>query len=98
MDVSTASRAANRVAVQVRILHYPCMNVRFTRHAEGRMARDSITASEVEEVLAHPTNAPRPAGGRRQLARRVHPHRVVSVLYEAHPDGALVVSCWRAMR
>lgn len=63
------------------------------------MVRDAITAAELEQVLEHPTHPPRPSGpGGRLLARRVHAHSMLSVLYEQHPDGPLVVSCWRARR
>ena len=59
---------------------------------------DIIICVRVQQALEHPTHPARPSGGSRLLARRVHTHSVLSVLYERHAAGPLVLSCWRARR
>lgn len=73
------------------------MDVAFTKHALARMARDALAEAEVLEALDHATHAPRPARCGRTLGRRVHAHGIVSVLFEQHPQGTVVVSCWRSI-
>jgi hypothetical protein len=74
------------------------MNLTFTKHAQGRMLRDSITPAEIAQALEHPTHPARPARVGRTLARRVHAHSVVSVLYVDRSQDVLVVSCWKDRR